>query len=114
GGGVGEAQEKKRPPISAGRRMAPNGSDDERALTDNSGMTRSFVGLGANLEAPQRQIERALELLGEEDGVEVVAVSTLRWTDPVGFEDQPRLLNGAAELAPTLCAHELLERRLSS
>ena len=76
-------------------------------------MTRSFVGLGANLEAPRTQIERALELLGEEDGVDVVTVSTLRWTDPVGYEDQPRFLNGAAELATTLGAHELLERLLS-
>jgi 2-amino-4-hydroxy-6-hydroxymethyldihydropteridine diphosphokinase len=93
--------------------MAPKGSDDGRALTDNPDMTRSFVGLGANLEAPRTQIERALELLGEEDGVEVVAVSTLRWTDPVGYEDQPRFLNGAAQLRTTLGARELLERLLS-
>jgi len=93
--------------------MAPNGSDDGRALTDNPDMTRSFVGLGANLESPRTQIEQALELLGEEDGVEVMAVSTLRWTDPVGYEDQPRFLNGAAELRTTLGARELLERLLS-
>ena len=54
-------------------------------------MTRSFVGLGANLEDPRAQIERALELLAAEDGVELVAVSTLRETDPVGYEDQPPL-----------------------
>ena len=46
------------------------------------------------------------------DGVEVVAVSTLRWTDPVGYEDQPRFLNGAAEVRTTLGARELLERLL--
>jgi 2-amino-4-hydroxy-6-hydroxymethyldihydropteridine diphosphokinase len=93
--------------------MAPKGSDDGGALTENPDMTRSFVGLGANLEAPRTQIEQALELLVEEDGVEVVAVSTLRWTDPVGYEDQPRFLNGAAELATTLAARELLDRLLS-
>jgi 2-amino-4-hydroxy-6-hydroxymethyldihydropteridine diphosphokinase len=92
--------------------MARKGSDDQPAMTDNPDMTRSFVGLGANLESPQRQIERALELLEAEDGVEVAAVSTLRWTDPVGFEDQPRFLNGAAELRTTLGAGELLERLL--
>jgi 2-amino-4-hydroxy-6-hydroxymethyldihydropteridine diphosphokinase len=75
-------------------------------------MTRSFVGLGANLEDPRGQIERALELLGDEDGVEVVAVSTLRETDPVGFEDQPRFLNGAAELETWLAPRELLQRLL--
>ena len=76
-------------------------------------MTRSFVGLGGNLEDPRAQIARALELLAAEDRVEVVAVSTLRETDPVGYEDQPRFLNGAVELCTTLSAAELLERLLA-
>jgi 2-amino-4-hydroxy-6-hydroxymethyldihydropteridine diphosphokinase len=76
-------------------------------------MTRSFVGLGANLEDPRAQIERALELLADEDGIEVVAVSTLRETDPVGYEDQPRFLNGAAELRTALPPRKLLERLLA-
>jgi 2-amino-4-hydroxy-6-hydroxymethyldihydropteridine diphosphokinase len=76
-------------------------------------MTRSFVGLGANLDDPRGSIERALELLRAEPGVELVAVSTLRETDPVGYEDQPRFLNGAAEVATSLSARELLERLLA-
>jgi 2-amino-4-hydroxy-6-hydroxymethyldihydropteridine diphosphokinase len=75
-------------------------------------MTRSFVGLGSNLGDPQEQIRRALELLAAEKGVEVVAVSALRETDPVGYEDQPRFLNGAAELRTSLSARELLGRLL--
>ena len=82
-------------------------------MTDNRGMTRSFVGLGANLEDPRAQIERALALLNAEDGVELVAVSALRETDPVGYEDQPRFLNGVAELRTSLEAGELLERLLA-
>jgi 2-amino-4-hydroxy-6-hydroxymethyldihydropteridine diphosphokinase len=76
-------------------------------------MTRSFVGLGANLGNREQQIQRALALLAAEDGVEVVAVSSLRETDPVGYEDQPRFLNGAAELRTSLSARKLLERLLS-
>jgi 2-amino-4-hydroxy-6-hydroxymethyldihydropteridine diphosphokinase len=76
-------------------------------------MTRSFVGLGANLEDPRGQIEQAIELLAAEDGIELVAVSSLRETDPVGYEDQPRFLNGAAELRTSLGARELLERLLA-
>ena len=76
-------------------------------------MTRSFVGLGANLDDPGGSIARAVALLGAEDGVEVVAVSSLRETDPVGYEDQPRFLNGAVELRTTLSAHELLDRLLA-
>lgn len=76
-------------------------------------MTKAFVGLGSNLGDPRGQIEQALALLDEEDGVEVAAVSSLRETDPVGYEDQPRFLNGAAELRTTLPARALLERLLA-
>jgi 2-amino-4-hydroxy-6-hydroxymethyldihydropteridine diphosphokinase len=76
-------------------------------------MTRSFVGLGANLDDPGGSIVRAVTLLGAEDGVEVVAVSSLRETDPLGYEDQPRFLNGAVELRTTLSARALLDRLLA-
>jgi 2-amino-4-hydroxy-6-hydroxymethyldihydropteridine diphosphokinase len=76
-------------------------------------MTRSFVGLGANLEDARAHIERAVDLLAAEDGVELVAVSHLRETDPVGYEDQPRFLNGAAELRTSLDARELVDRLLA-
>ena len=75
-------------------------------------MTRAHVGLGSNLGDPQEQIRRAVELLAAEDGLEVVAVSALRETDPIGYEDQPRFLNGAAELRTSLSARELLDRLL--
>jgi 2-amino-4-hydroxy-6-hydroxymethyldihydropteridine diphosphokinase len=70
---------------------------------------RAFVGLGANLGDREGAIRSALELLGAQEGVKVVAVSTLRDTEPVGRVDQPRFLNGAAELETTLRPHDLLE-----
>jgi 2-amino-4-hydroxy-6-hydroxymethyldihydropteridine diphosphokinase len=76
-------------------------------------MARAFVGLGSNLGQPEALIRSALELLASEEGIEVLAVSTLRETDPVGYEEQPRFLNGAAELATELGPRELLERLLA-
>jgi 2-amino-4-hydroxy-6-hydroxymethyldihydropteridine diphosphokinase len=76
-------------------------------------VSRAFVGLGANLGDREGAIRSALELLGAQDGVEVVAVSTLRDTDPVGRVDQPRFLNGVAELATTLRPRDLLEALFS-
>ncbi|HEY2311807.1 MAG TPA: 2-amino-4-hydroxy-6-hydroxymethyldihydropteridine diphosphokinase [Gaiellaceae bacterium] len=76
-------------------------------------MTRAYIGLGANLGDRERTLRAALDALAAEDGVEVVAVSTLRETDPVGVGDQPRFLNGAAELATTLTARELLHLLLA-
>ena len=58
-------------------------------------------------------IRRALELLGEGEDVRVARVSTLRETDPVGYTEQPRFVNGAAEVETDLSARGLLERLLA-
>jgi 2-amino-4-hydroxy-6-hydroxymethyldihydropteridine diphosphokinase len=71
-----------------------------------------YIGLGANLGNREETIRRALELLAAGSAVEVVAVSSLRETDPVGYEDQPRFLNGAAALRTELPPRMLLERLL--
>ncbi len=76
-------------------------------------MTTAFVGIGSNLGEPERQIAAALEQLAAEDGIELVAVSTLRETEPVGYLDQPSFLNGAAQLETALPPRELLERLLA-
>ena len=76
-------------------------------------MAKAFVGIGSNLGDPERQIAAALERLAAEEGVELLAVSTLRKTEPVGYRDQPDFLNGAVELETVLSARELLERLLA-
>jgi 2-amino-4-hydroxy-6-hydroxymethyldihydropteridine diphosphokinase len=72
------------------------------------------VGVGANLGDREGTIRAALAALDAEDGIEVVAVSTLRETEPVGVGPQPLFLNGAAELGTTLSARELLDRLLET
>ncbi len=76
-------------------------------------MTRAYVGLGGNLGDRERTLRAAVDALGAEDGIEVVAVSTLRETDPVGVGDQPRFVNGVVALDTTLAARELLDRLLA-
>jgi 2-amino-4-hydroxy-6-hydroxymethyldihydropteridine diphosphokinase len=73
-------------------------------------MTRVYVGLGANLGERERTIRRALALLEAQPDVEVVAVSTLRETEPVGYVDQPRFLNGVAALETNATPRDVLER----
>ena len=75
-------------------------------------MTRAYVGLGANLGPREETIRRAVGLLEQTPEVDVVAVSELRETDPVGVVDQPRFLNGAAALETSLTARKLLDRLL--
>ncbi|MBI4171233.1 MAG: 2-amino-4-hydroxy-6-hydroxymethyldihydropteridine diphosphokinase [Actinobacteria bacterium] len=76
-------------------------------------MARAHVGLGANLGEREETLRRALELLAETAGTEVVAVSSFRETDPVGYLDQPRFLNGAAALETSLSPRELLDALLA-
>jgi 2-amino-4-hydroxy-6-hydroxymethyldihydropteridine diphosphokinase len=76
-------------------------------------VTHAYVGLGANLGDRERTLREAVEALSAEKGIEVVSVSTLRDTEPVGVGEQPRFLNGAVELETTLTARELLDRLLA-
>ena|ERR687896_1297825 len=76
-------------------------------------MARAYVGLGANLGRRAANLESALALPRREPGLEVVAVSSFRETDPVGFVDQPPFLNAAAAVETDLSPRELLERLLA-
>jgi 2-amino-4-hydroxy-6-hydroxymethyldihydropteridine diphosphokinase len=75
-------------------------------------VTRAYVGLGANLGDRSAMLRAALEQLAVEPGVSVVAVSSVRETDPVGLVDQPRFLNAAAALDTELSPRVLLDRLL--
>ena len=71
-------------------------------------MTRAYIALGSNLGDREATIRGALDALAGEPAIEVVAVSSLVDTAPVGVVDQPRFLNGAAVLETELPAQSLL------
>ncbi len=76
-------------------------------------MTRAYVGLGANLGHRERALREAVDRLAAEPGIEVIGLSGFRETDPVGFDDQPRFLNGAVALDTALGPRPLLEGLLA-
>jgi 2-amino-4-hydroxy-6-hydroxymethyldihydropteridine diphosphokinase len=71
-------------------------------------MTRAFVGLGSNLGERETTLRAAIGRLKTIPDIEVLGVSSLRDTEPVGYVDQPRFLNGAVELETALSARALL------
>ncbi|HYZ19758.1 MAG TPA: 2-amino-4-hydroxy-6-hydroxymethyldihydropteridine diphosphokinase [Gaiellaceae bacterium] len=75
-------------------------------------MEEAYVGIGSNLGDRERNVRRAIELLRADAQIQVIAVSELRETDPVGFVDQPRFLNGAVHVRTVLPPRALLERLL--
>jgi 2-amino-4-hydroxy-6-hydroxymethyldihydropteridine diphosphokinase len=76
-------------------------------------LTKAFVGMGANLGPREVTLLRAVDLLGALPRVDVLEVSGLRETAPVGNVDQPEFLNGAVAVETSLSPRELLDALLS-
>ena len=69
-------------------------------------MTRAYVGLGSNLGDREEAIRSAAEAIG------ATRLSTIRETEPWGYEEQPLFLNAVAEVETELGPRELLEELL--
>jgi 2-amino-4-hydroxy-6-hydroxymethyldihydropteridine diphosphokinase len=68
---------------------------------------RAYLGIGSNLGDRLAYLQGAVDGLAATDGVEVVAVSAVYETDPVGPE-QPDYLNAVVAVDSTLGARVLL------
>ena len=68
----------------------------------------AYVGLGANLDDPVRQVQRACDALAAIPDSWVLARSPLYKSAPLGPQDQPDYINAVASLQTTLTAAELL------
>ena len=71
-------------------------------------MVRAYLGLGSNLGDREGTLRAAVGRLRNLPETTVLKVSRLRNTEPVGYVDQPRFLNGAVELETALSARRLL------
>ena len=72
--------------------------------------TDAFVGLGSNLADPTAQLARAISALAALPATSLVAQSAFYTSRPVGPQDQPDFVNGAAWLRTGLTALELLDQ----
>jgi 2-amino-4-hydroxy-6-hydroxymethyldihydropteridine diphosphokinase len=75
-------------------------------------VARAYVGLGANLGPREATLLRAVDLLAAKPEIDVLGLSSLRETEPVGVEDQPAFLNGALVLETTFSPRGLLDALL--
>ena len=71
-------------------------------------MSVAFVGLGANLGAPRRQVKQACVELDGIPHTRLVKASSLYRSAPVGYADQPEFVNAVAQLETGLPAERLL------
>lgn len=68
---------------------------------------RTYLALGTNLGDKERNIHEAVRLLGERVG-EVICLSSLHETEPVGFSSENNFLNAAVSIDTCLSPDELL------
>jgi len=71
-----------------------------------------YVAMGSNLGDRDAHLAAGLAALRASEGIEVVAVSPLYETDPIGPPPQGPYLNGAIRLSTSLAPDALLERLL--
>ncbi|HET7315667.1 2-amino-4-hydroxy-6-hydroxymethyldihydropteridine diphosphokinase [Salinisphaera sp.] len=70
----------------------------------------AWIGLGSNLDDPAGRIRRGVAEIAAAPGIELLAVSPLYRTAPVGGPaEQPMFCNAAAVLATELTPHALLD-----
>lgn len=73
-------------------------------------MSTALIGIGANLGDRRENVRRALALLADTPGIEVVASSRLYGSQPVGGpHGQGNYVNAAAVLQTSLAPHALLD-----
>lgn len=72
----------------------------------------AFVGLGSNLDDPQKQILRALQALDTLPHTRVLAQSSLYRSAPIGYLEQPDFINAVAKLETVLSPRALLDALL--
>ncbi|MBU1618172.1 MAG: 2-amino-4-hydroxy-6-hydroxymethyldihydropteridine diphosphokinase [Gammaproteobacteria bacterium] len=70
--------------------------------------TLVYIGLGANLNQPVQQLERAVLALQSIKDTKLVQVSGFYGSKPMGPQDQPDYVNAVAALSTLLSAEDLL------
>jgi len=71
-------------------------------------MTTCYIGIGSNLGDRRRFIYKAIDLVKSTKGVSVNRVSSIYETDPVGYSQQRRFLNGVLQIETSLHPNTLL------
>lgn len=76
-------------------------------MTDAS---TAYVGIGSNLDQPERQVVKAMQHLVQDRALIVDRCSSLYRSAPVGIVDQPDFINAVCRVTTILSADGLLQR----
>ncbi len=65
-------------------------------------MIQAYLGLGSDLVIGESQLNDAIKILNEYDGINVSNISPIYETAPLGYIEQPNFLNLCVEIQTTL------------
>jgi 2-amino-4-hydroxy-6-hydroxymethyldihydropteridine diphosphokinase len=70
----------------------------------------AYISLGTNMGEREGNLSRALKLLKHDNKIDLMNISSIYETDPVGYIDQPAFLNLVAKIHTTYSPLELLTK----
>jgi 2-amino-4-hydroxy-6-hydroxymethyldihydropteridine diphosphokinase len=76
-------------------------------------MPRAFIGLGANLGDPRRQIRAGLAALEKVPTTRLAGQSSFYLSAPLGYAEQPDFVNAVAQIQTELAPRALLDALLA-
>lgn len=72
-------------------------------------MALALIALGSNLQQPQVQVSKAIQMLAQTSGLNLRKASSLYATAPVGYDNQPDFINAVVQVATEIPAPELMQ-----
>jgi 2-amino-4-hydroxy-6-hydroxymethyldihydropteridine diphosphokinase len=76
-------------------------------------MPRAFIGLGANLDEPRRQIRAGLAAIEKLPTTRLEGQSSMYLSAPLGYAEQPDFVNAVAQIQTELAPRALLDALLA-
>jgi 2-amino-4-hydroxy-6-hydroxymethyldihydropteridine diphosphokinase len=76
-------------------------------------MALALIALGSNLQQPEQQVSKAIQVLAETPGLHLLKASSLYATAPVGYDNQPDFINAVIQVSTEIPAPELMQLLLS-
>ena len=64
-------------------------------------MNTAYISLGSNMGDKEQALRHAVELLNDHAAINVIAVSSIYDTDPVGYEEQDVFFNIVVKITTT-------------
>lgn len=71
-------------------------------------INEAYLSIGTNIGEREEQLRKAVRLLQKQKKLQVLIVSSVYETDPVGFTEQPSFFNIAVKLKTSMTPYELL------